>query len=102
MRKSLLLIVYFFLFFLCKETYKFNPSFITHPNDASKKVEYYIKKTLGEGLFPAIIFIHGHQNGLNPGGKHFVNWGMLDQFANQGFIAVAISQPGYGASAVCY
>lgn len=98
MLKSLLFIVYCILLYSCKETFKLDPSFITHPNDASKKVEYYIRKPIGKGPFPAIIFIHGHQSGLKPGGKDFVKWGVLDHFSDQGFIAVAISQPGYGAS----
>lgn len=96
--KSIILMAYSFLSLSCNKAHKLDPSFITHPNDASKKVEYYIKKPIGKGPFPAVILIHGHQIGLKPGGGDFVDWGMLDQFANRGFVAVAISQPGYGAS----
>lgn len=95
---SLLFIICFHCISSCKENYKVVPSFISHPNYSSKKVEYYIKKPIGEGPHPAIIFIHGHQTGSKPGGRDFVDWGVLEEFSNRGFVAVAISQPGYGAS----
>ena len=95
---KLLLLACSFLLFSCKGTPVLNPSFIAHPNDASKKIEYYIKEPIGGGTHPAIIFIHGHQTGLKPGGRDFVNWGVLDEFCNRGFVAIAVSQPGYGAS----
>jgi dipeptidyl aminopeptidase/acylaminoacyl peptidase len=44
------------------------------------------------------VFLHGHQDRPSAGGKDFVNWGVLDQFAARGYLAVSISQPGYGNS----
>lgn len=71
---------------------------LTHPDDASKKVEYFLEKPAGAGPWPTVVFVHGHQDSPRPGGKDFVNWGVLDRFARRGYLAVAISQPGYGAS----
>lgn len=95
----LLLITCGFFVFSCKESHNPDASFIPHPDNASKKIEYYIKKPKGSGAHPAIIFIHGHQTGLQlPGGRDFADWGVLEKFSNLGFVAIAISQPGYGAS----
>jgi dipeptidyl aminopeptidase/acylaminoacyl peptidase len=46
-----------------------------------------------------VVLLHGHQEGAKPGGKDFVDWGVLKQLAGRGYLAVAISQPGYGKSA---
>jgi dipeptidyl aminopeptidase/acylaminoacyl peptidase len=69
-----------------------------HPDDPARKVEYFLEKPNGNGPWPAVIFLHGHQDWPRAGGKDFVQWGVLDQFANRGYLAVAISQPGYGSS----
>ena len=71
---------------------------IAHPDDPAKKVEYFLEKPKGPGPWPAIIFLHGHQDWPRAGGKDFVTWGVLDDFANRGYLAVSISQPGYGNS----
>lgn len=71
---------------------------ISHPDDAAKKVEYFLEKPNGNGPWPAIVFLHGNQGWLNHGGRDYVDWGVLDEFANRGFLGVAVSQPGYGNS----
>ena len=71
---------------------------IQHPDDSSKRVEFFLKKPVGTGPWPAVIFLHGHQEGARPGGEVFVRWGVLDRFAGRGYLAVAVSQPGYGNS----
>jgi dipeptidyl aminopeptidase/acylaminoacyl peptidase len=71
---------------------------VRHPDDASKTVEYFLEKPAGTGPSPTVVFVHGHQQWPRPGAKDFVNWGVLNRFAKRGYIAVAISQPGYGAS----
>jgi dipeptidyl aminopeptidase/acylaminoacyl peptidase len=71
---------------------------ITHPDDPARKVEYFLEKPKGNGPWPMIVFLHGHQNSPRAGGKDFVEWGVLDQFAARGYLAVAVSQPGYGNS----
>jgi dipeptidyl aminopeptidase/acylaminoacyl peptidase len=45
-----------------------------------------------------VVLIHGHQEDPRPGGRDFVNWGVLDRLAARGYLAVAVSQPGYGGS----
>ncbi|MCM0606441.1 MAG: prolyl oligopeptidase family serine peptidase [Xanthomonadaceae bacterium] len=72
--------------------------FISHPNDSAKKVEYYWTKPEKAGRWPAIIYIHGHQEPERPGGKDYVDWGVLKDASEHGYVAVAVSQPGYGES----
>ncbi|MEX2263954.1 MAG: alpha/beta fold hydrolase [Bryobacteraceae bacterium] len=71
---------------------------IAHPDDSSKKVEYFLEKPAGSGPWPTVVLVHGHQEGPRLGGKDFVRWGVLDRFAKRGYLAVAVSQPGYGGS----
>jgi pimeloyl-ACP methyl ester carboxylesterase len=71
---------------------------IPHPDDSSRRVEYFFEKPAGGGSWPSVIFVHGHQEWPRSGGKDFVKWGVLDRFAKRGYLAVAISQPGYGSS----
>jgi len=71
---------------------------ISHPDDPAKKVEYFLEKPKSNGPWPTIVFLHGHQEWPRAGGKDFVKWGVLDEFAGRGYLAVAISQPGYGGS----
>jgi dipeptidyl aminopeptidase/acylaminoacyl peptidase len=72
--------------------------FIHHPDDSGKRVEAFIQKPSGSGPWPTIVFLHGHQEWPSYGGKDFVTWGELDRFAKKGYLAVAVSQPGYGKS----
>jgi len=71
---------------------------IPHPDDPAKKVEYFLEKPVGSGPWSTVIFLHGHQEGSRPGGRVFVEWGVLGRFAKRGYLAVAVSQPGYGNS----
>lgn len=71
---------------------------IPHPDDASKQVEYFVEQPSGQGPWPTIVLLHGHQDGSRPGGKDFVDWGVLKNMADRGYLAVAVSQPGYGNS----
>ena len=72
---------------------------IPHPDNPSRHVEYFLEKPAGHGPWPAIIFLHGHQEPQpTPGGKVYVQWGVLHEFARRGYLAVSVSQPGYGQS----
>ena len=71
---------------------------LVHPDDPAKKVEYFLEKPSGVGPWPTMVFLHGHQQWPRAGGYDFVKWGVLDQFAKRGYLAVAVSQPGYGSS----
>ena len=71
---------------------------LPHSNDKNKKVEIFWTKPTGDGPFPAVLLIHGHQEQIKNGGEAFVRTGRLGAIASQGYIAAAFSQPGYGNS----
>jgi dipeptidyl aminopeptidase/acylaminoacyl peptidase len=71
---------------------------IPHPDDPSKKVEAFFEKPAGSGPWPTVVLLHGYQAWPPPGGKDFVNWGVLDKLKKRGYLAIAVSQPGYGNS----
>ncbi len=74
---------------------------VPHPDDSSKIVEAFFKKPSRpkrNGSWPTIIFLHGYQSHPSAGGRDFIDWGVLDKFANRGYLAVAVSQPGFGNS----
>jgi dipeptidyl aminopeptidase/acylaminoacyl peptidase len=71
---------------------------IAHPDDSSKQIEYFVAVPSGKGPFPTVILLHGHQEIMRPGGEDFAKWGVLRQLASRGYLAVAVSQPGYGNS----
>lgn len=71
---------------------------IPHPDDPARQIEYFVEQPVGDGPWPTIVYLHGHQDGLRPGARDFVDWGVLRQTAARGYLAVAVSQPGYGNS----
>lgn len=72
---------------------------IPHPDDASRQVEYFVEAPPGKGPWATVVLLHGHQVWLRPGGRDFLDRGVLKELANRGYLAVAVSQPGYGNSA---
>ena len=73
-------------------------AFLQHPQNLSKKVEVFWTKPAEPGPWPAILFIHGHQEQIRNGGEAFVRTGRLGSMAGRGYVAAALSQPGYGHS----
>lgn len=72
---------------------------IQHPDQPTATVEYYIEQPKGDGPWPTVIFLHGHQNfPKNVGGRAFADWGVLQRYASEGYLAVSVSLPGYGNS----
>ncbi len=72
--------------------------YFTHPDNENKKIEVFWAKPDRSTPSPAIILLHGHQEPERPGGKVYVDTGVLEQMAAAGYVAIAISQPGYGGS----
>ena len=72
--------------------------FIPHPDDAAKRIEIAWTKPAGEGPWPVLLLVHGHQIGNRPGAGIYVDGGGLERFASRGLLAAAVSQPGYGES----
>jgi dipeptidyl aminopeptidase/acylaminoacyl peptidase len=69
-----------------------------HRQDPSKRVEIFWAKPSGSGPWPAVLFIHGHQEQVRNGGEAYVNFGRLGVLARRGYVAASLSQPGYGHS----
>src|SRR5882672_8945877 len=68
-------------------------------DDASKHIEIFWTQPTGIGPWPLVVFLHGHQDGSStPGGKAFLDYGVLEDAATRGYIGVGVSQPGYGRS----
>jgi len=74
-----------------------NRELLPHIKDKFKKVELFWTKPSEEGRHPVILFIHGHQE-IRSGGESFAKTGRLGIMASRGYVAAAVSQPGYGYS----
>lgn len=75
-----------------------NREFLPHSKKSNNKVELFWTKPSGDGPYAAVLFIHGHQEQIRNGGKSYVKVGQLGRMASRGYVAAAISQPGYGNS----
>jgi dipeptidyl aminopeptidase/acylaminoacyl peptidase len=71
---------------------------LAHSKDSNKKVELFWTLPAGDGPYPAVLFIHGHQEQARNGGEEYVRVGRLGIMARRGYVAAAVSQPGYGNS----
>ena len=71
---------------------------LPHSGDQHKAIELFWAKPEGNGPFSAILFIHGHQEPSRPGGSVYATTGRLGLMAKRGYVAGAMSQPGYGGS----
>ncbi len=79
--------------------YELHSAFVKNMNGSAKKIEYfYVEPSLGRP-WPAVIFIHGFQEGPStPGGREFYDAGEMQKLAERGILAVSVSQPGFGGS----
>ena len=69
------------------------------PAGAAAEIEYFIRYPNTSEPAPVIVFLHGHQGSwFTPGGEVYVEWGVLETYADRGYVAIAISLPGYGRS----
>ena len=70
-------------------------------------IELFVQHPDGRGPWPVILFVHGHQFPDQPGGRVFaepvgpagLGRSRLRRMADRGYLAAAVSQPGYGGSA---
>jgi len=91
--KNFINVIICLLFFVIQ--CKANHHFTKNPLDREKEVEYFLKlPPKPHDKNPLIILIHGHQPDPRPGGMEFLTNGLLEIFAQKGFIAAAVSQPG--------
>ena len=65
---------------------------------AEGTVELFVQMPADAGPRPTILMVHGHQFGARPGGASYVRSGVLERMASRGYVAAAVSQPGYGTS----
>ena len=72
--------------------------FLPHRQNISRKIEVFWTKPVEQGPWPAVLFIHGHQEQSRDGGEALVRTGRLGIMASRGYVAAALSQPGYGNS----
>ena len=74
--------------------------FIGTPDQNNSRVEiFWDKPSSGRGPWPVLFLIHPHQEWPNKiGAQAFVKNGTIEYWVSRGFIAVAVSQPGYGGS----
>jgi dipeptidyl aminopeptidase/acylaminoacyl peptidase len=71
---------------------------LPHSQNANKKIELFWTKPAGDGPYPAVLFIHGHQEQVRSGGEDYLKFGRLGDLARRGYVAASLSQPGYGHS----
>jgi dipeptidyl aminopeptidase/acylaminoacyl peptidase len=104
-------VILIFLFFLIAECVAAEKGSLTDPQgvvihrellsyspNSNKKVELFWAKPSGNGPYAAVLFIHGHQEQVRDGGKTYAKVGRLGRMVSRGYVAAAISQPGYGNS----
>ncbi|MCH9651965.1 MAG: alpha/beta fold hydrolase [Deltaproteobacteria bacterium] len=73
-------------------------SSLPHPVEEALTVELLSLAPAGQGPWPAVLFVHGHQWPERPGAEVYLERGVLEAMARLGYLAAAVSQPGYGAS----
>lgn len=70
-----------------------------YPDNSNAQVEYFVRTPGGERPWPTVVLLHGAQPVFSlsrgEGGFAFVGYGVLDQLASKGYLAVAVSLPGY-------
>jgi dipeptidyl aminopeptidase/acylaminoacyl peptidase len=81
-----------------REGWSVRREFLPHPQDKNRKIEVFWTKPAGEGPYPAVLFVHGHQEEIRDGGGLYVRTGRLATLARRGYVAASLSQPGYGYS----
>jgi Mn2+/Fe2+ NRAMP family transporter len=58
-------------------------TFLPHPQHPSKQTEIFWTTPVGAGPWPAVLFIHGHQERFRDGGEAYVKNGCLGRMASK-------------------
>jgi hypothetical protein len=67
--------------------------------DNIEGVEYFLERPKEEGVFPAIIIIHGYQpENKSSGGQECLSWSIFTGLVSENIVAIAISIPGFGGT----
>jgi len=68
-------------------------------HSAGTQVEiYWAVPPTAQGKLPVVVYIHGVQGDARPGAKNFVQGGLLELSASNGYLSIGMSMPGYGRS----
>jgi dipeptidyl aminopeptidase/acylaminoacyl peptidase len=74
------------------------PGYIASPTEPARRIEFFAAVPPGPRPWPAVLYVHGHQQPARSGGKAIAETGLLEQVAAVGVLGLALSQPGYGGS----
>ncbi len=99
-----------FLLATAKQSFAFDQVMLTPTERGLDQVELFVASPDAEGPRPVILFVHGYQWEERPGGLAFakieerpeiatIDEGRIQEMAKRGYIAAAVSQPGFGESA---
>lgn len=71
---------------------------VPRQSDSRRQIEIYWAEPQAKKPWPVVIYLHGSEEREDSGGKTYQDWGVLQRTASLGYLAVAVSLPGYGAS----
>jgi dipeptidyl aminopeptidase/acylaminoacyl peptidase len=74
------------------------PDHIASPAEPAEQIEFFAAVPQGQRPWPAVVYVHGHQQPARPGGRSIAQTRLLERVATAGVLGVALSQPGYGGS----
>jgi dipeptidyl aminopeptidase/acylaminoacyl peptidase len=74
------------------------PDHIPSPAEPGTRIEFFAVVPPWPRPWPAVIYVHGHQQPDRPGGGAIAETGLLRRVAAAGVLGVSVSQPGYGGS----
>ena len=104
------LVSWLFLVLITSYTAEAQDRVVLHPQSLDPAdVELFISRPGGGSAWPVILFVHGHQSPPRPGGRVFtrldrrpalatIDEGRLQRMRERGYLAAAVSLPGYGTT----